>query len=332
MLVLGIETSCDETGVSIVGNGSVTYSNVTATSVQHHAKFGGIIPEIASRAQLEYIHPVVEEAIHKAKAKLHDIKLIAVTKGPGLIGSLLVGISFAKSLSFANSIPLIGVDHVCAHLYAPFLDRKIKPKFPFIGLVVSGGHTNLYHCRRFDNFRLCGQTLDDAAGEAFDKVAKLLKLGYPGGPVVEKIAKKGNKKAFSFRCLNKKDNYNFSFSGIKTAVLYIVRDLEKKGRLDLKNKRDLAASFQHAVVTALVEKTISFTRSKKIRTLVVGGGVLANNYFRQRLQEEAQRFNIDVFMPPQSLCTDNAAMIAGMGYQLFRLGKKDSLNLKPMLT
>jgi len=332
MFVLGIETSCDETGVSVVRNGKVICSNVTATSVRHHAKFGGIIPEIASRAQLEYMLPVLEEALYKAKVQLKDIKLVAVTKGPGLIGSLLVGISFAKSLSFARSIPLIGVDHVLAHLYPVFLDRRINPEFPFVGLVVSGGHTNLYHCRRFDKFRLSGQTLDDAAGEAFDKVAKLLNLGYPGGPVIEKAAKRGNKKAFVFRCHSKKDNFNFSFSGIKTAVLYAVRDLEKKGKLDVRKKCDLAASFQYAVVNSLVEKTISFIRSKKIRVLVVGGGVIANQYFRQRIKDEARRFKIDVFVPPQSLCTDNAAMIAGMGYKLFKLGKQNNLNLKPMLS
>jgi len=331
MFTLGIETSCDETAASVVLDGKKICSNVTASSIRYHSKFGGVVPEIASRAQLEYIYPVVDQALRKARIKLKDLDLVAVTKGPGLIGSLLIGISFAKALSLANNISLIGVDHVQAHLYPVFLNNKSKEEFPFAGLVVSGGHTNLYYCRSFDDFRLVGQTLDDAAGESFDKVAKLLKLGYPGGPKIERLAKRGDYHAFDFNCNSKHLGFNFSFSGIKTQVLYLIRDLEKKKKLDIHTKRNIAASFQHQVVSSLVEKTISYIIKNKLRILVVGGGVASNQYFRKLLAEVAKKFRIRIYFPPLELCTDNAAMVAGFGYQLYKKGKKDNLNLRPVL-
>ncbi|MFH1621828.1 MAG: tRNA (adenosine(37)-N6)-threonylcarbamoyltransferase complex transferase subunit TsaD, partial [Candidatus Omnitrophota bacterium] len=316
MFVLGIETSCDETAASIVYKGRNVVSSITASSLKLHSKYGGIIPEIASRAQLEYINFVVDKAIKKADLKIKDIGLIAVTKGPGLIGSLLVGVSFAKALSFANNIPILGVDHVLAHLYAPFLDldkRSKFPKFPFVGLIVSGGHTTLFYVKNFNKYVKLGETLDDAAGEAFDKVAKLLELGYPGGPLIEKIAKSGNREAFSFKC-GDSDNLDFSFSGIKTAVLYKTRDIKKGGKLSKKQKSDLAASFQHIVVKSLVDKSILAALKKKTDTLIIGGGVAANQYFRNRLNEAANKNGIKVFIAESSLCTDNASMVAGLGY------------------
>ncbi|MFC1708887.1 tRNA (adenosine(37)-N6)-threonylcarbamoyltransferase complex transferase subunit TsaD [Candidatus Omnitrophota bacterium] len=333
MYVLGIETSCDETGASVVYKGKKVCSNVTASSIKLHSKYGGVIPEIASRAQLEYISFVVDQAIRKARIKIKDIGLIAVTKGPGLIGSLLVGVSFAKALSFANKIPILGVDHVQAHLYAPFLklgNNGKLPKLPFVGLVVSGGHTTLFHIKSFDKYKILADTLDDAAGEAFDKVAKLLGLGYPGGPLVEKIAKSGDRKSYYFKCGNSED-LNFSFSGIKTAVLYKLQDIKKRGAVTKKQKSDLAASFQNCVVSVLVEKSIRAVLQKKSNTLVVGGGVAANSYFRQMLYSQADKKAIKVFIAKSELCTDNASMIAGLGYQLYRLGKRDSLNFKPLL-
>lgn len=333
MYTLGIETSCDETGASVVYKGRRICSNVTASSIKLHSKYGGVIPEIASRAQLEYINFVVDKALKKAGVNIKDIGLVAVTKGPGLIGSLLVGISFAKALSFANNIPILGVDHVQAHLYSPFLDLengKELPKFPFIGLVISGGHTSLYYFKHFHKYTMLADTLDDAAGEAFDKVAKLLGLGYPGGPLVEKIAKSGNHKLYNFKC-GDVDKLDFSFSGIKTAVFYKIKDIKKRGRLTQTQKKDIAASFQYSVITSLVSKSMLAAVKKQAKVLVVGGGVAANKYFREKLHKEARTRAIKVFIAKGKLCTDNASMVAGLGYQLYRLGMRNNLNFKPRL-
>ena len=321
MNILGIETSCDETAAAVVRNGTFVLSNIVASSLKEHAQHGGIIPEIASRRQLEFIHAITERSLAKAGLKLKNIDAVAVTNQPGLIGSLLVGISFARGLSFAINKPLIDVNHIEAHAYANFLEfsgtqtgekkpRK-KPELPAIALVVSGGHTNLYHIKAFDRFRLLGQTLDDATGEAFDKVAKILGLGYPGGPAIDRLAKKGANTTIRFKSAALPNTYDFSFSGVKTAVLYHHRDHEHHKEF---STAKTAYSFQDSVVSILAKKSISACRKLKIKTLLVGGGVAANTALRTKLNDEASRYDINVYFPPLSLCTDNAAMIAGLGF------------------
>lgn len=321
MLILAIETSCDETAASVVKDGKTILGEAVSSSLNLHRPYGGIIPEIASRAQLELILPAVNQALKKAKTKLADIDLISVASNPGLKGSLLVGLTFARVLSFALNKPLIEVDHTRAHLFANFLNAQ-KPKFPFIGLVVSGGHTSLYVVKSAWDFKLLGQTQDDAAGEAFDKVAKILNLGYPGGPLIDKISPKGNPKKIKFSCGNLNNSFNFSFSGIKTAVLYFVRDKWDKKRIRL---ADIASSFQWAVVKALIEKSILACKKTKINSLVVGGGVSANSLLREELLKEAKAQGIKVYFPPQPLCLDNASMVAALGFKLFKEGKYDSI-------
>ncbi len=320
MNILGIETSCDETAASIVKDGRWILSNIVSSSLKQHQKYGGIIPEIASRRQLEYINGVVEEAFKEANLKPSDIAAVAVTQSPGLIGSLLVGISFARALSWATSKPLIEVDHIHAHVYANFLKegntphREI-PKLPAIGLVVSGGHSSLFHIKNFDDFKLLGQTRDDAAGEAFDKVAKILNLGYPGGPIIDRLAREGENKEIQFTCANIPNSHDFSFSGIKTAVLYYTRKHQNNPEFSAKK---VAYSFQQSVTSALVNKSIDACRRKKIKTLLVGGGVAANSGLRKQLTQGSQEEMIEVFFPPLPLCLDNAAMIAGLAYHLYQ--------------
>ena len=314
MLILGIETSCDETAAAVIKDGEVILSNVVATSLKEHIKFGGVIPEIASRRQMEFINAVVQEALTKAGLKLKDVDKIAVTQSPGLIGSLLVGISYARALSFATAKPLIEIDHIKAHLYASFLRFADKypvapsPQLPAIGLVVSGGHSSLYHIKSFTEFRLLGQTRDDAAGEAFDKVARILDLGYPGGPIIDRLAKGGFNREVSFAAAQMENSFDFSFSGVKTAVLYYRR---KNPSADV---RKIAYSFQDSVVSILIKKALEACRKKKIRTLLLGGGVAANSALRERLTQQAQEKDVQVFFPPMSLCLDNAAMIAGLAF------------------
>lgn len=317
MNILGIETSCDETAAAVVKNGKNVLSNIVVSSIKEHARYGGIIPEIASRRQLECITAICEQALSKAKVRLADIDAIAVTSQPGLIGSLLVGISFARALSFSISKPLIAVDHIKAHAYANFLKfpnaktNGRSPILPAIALIVSGGHTILYHIKGFNHFRLLGQTLDDAAGEAFDKVAQILNLGYPGGPVIDAIAKKGTHRTPHFKCAPLTGNYNFSFSGIKTAVLYHHRDHKDDSEFSVKH---VAYAFQDSIVTNLTQKCITACQKLKTNTLLIGGGVAANSALRQQLTREAERHGIHVYFPPMSVCTDNAAMIAGLGF------------------
>jgi N6-L-threonylcarbamoyladenine synthase len=321
MNILGIETSCDETAASVVRNGKYVLSNIIASSLKEHAQHGGIIPEIASRRQLEFINAVTEQSLRKAGVKLKNIDAVAVTSQPGLIGSLLVGISFARGLSFAIDKPLINVNHIKAHAYANFLElpkagkAKQKPKLPAVALVVSGGHTNLYHIKTFDQFRLLGQTLDDAAGEAFDKVAKILDLGYPGGPAIDRLAKGGQKSTKRFKSALLPDTYNFSFSGVKTAVLYHHRDQKHHSE---STTAETAFSFQDSVVSILVKKSLTACKELKTKNLVIGGGVAANSALREKLNEEASRNDINVYFPPLSLCTDNAAMIAGLGFHIMK--------------
>ncbi len=320
MIVLGIETSCDETGASIVEDGCYVLSNVVATSLKDHQKYGGIIPEIASRRQLELIQLVVMQACDNAKVRLSDVDMIAVTRKPGLIGSLLVGISFARALSFSLGRPLVEVDHIKAHIYANFL-RMSKdpndplPKLPAVGLVVSGGHSSLYHVRDFDGFELIGQTRDDAVGEAYDKVARILGLGYPGGPVIDRLAKSGVNEEVRFPKASMPGTHDFSFSGVKTAVYYHVK--KHSGHPDF-NAAKVAYAFQESVVDVIVEKSLSACRQKGAKTLLVGGGVAANSALRERMVREAASLAVDVRFPPMPLCLDNAAMIAGLGYHLRR--------------
>lgn len=316
MIVLGIESSCDETSAAIVKDGRKILSNVIASSLPLHKKFGGIVPEIASRAHLESINIVTKEALAQAKKKNKDIDLIAVTVDPGLIGSLLVGVSFARALSFALKKPIVEVDHVKAHLYASFLAEDI-PKFPFIGLVISGGHTNLYRVNNFRSFKLLGTTLDDAAGEAFDKVAKILNLGFPGGPIIDKLSSNVKDFKIKFNYSRLANTFDFSFSGLKTAVLYYVNnDWDKKNT----SVKDIAASFQEAVIKNLVEKSIFACKRLRIKRLVLGGGVVANSRLRTRLSQEAEIQGIKVYFPQKNLCLDNAAMVAGLGYQICKTG------------
>jgi N6-L-threonylcarbamoyladenine synthase len=322
MYVLGIETSCDETAAAIVKDGRHVLSKTVASSLQFHRKYGGIVPEIASRKQLETIAQVADFALRTSRLSLSNIGLISVTSKPGLLGSLLVGVSFAKSLSLALNIPLLGINHLHAHIYASFLDRN-ELRFPFIALIVSGGHSSLYQVFDFDKIKLLGATHDDASGEAFDKVAKILKLGYPGGPAIERIAKNGDRHRIRFRCSQTDKPLDFSFSGIKTAVLYYVRGKSMSSNLI----SDIAASFQEAVIDTLVKKSFLACKLKKIDRLVICGGVAANQRLRAKFYEQAKSKGLDVYFPAKNLCTDNAAMVAGLGYRLFKKGQLSDLTL-----
>jgi len=331
MITLGIETSCDETSVAVVKDGRKVLSNEIASSIKFHKKYGGVIPEIASRMQLETITQVAESALKEARVTLKDIDLISVTSGPGLLGSLLVGISFAKSLSLSLNIPLVGTNHVHSHFYANFLEGKTI-RLPSIALVVSGGHTSLFYLRDFDKIELLGKTHDDACGEAFDKVAKILNLGYPGGPLIEKLALRGDPKRIKFNCSGTKNELDFSFSGIKTAVLYYVRRLKDlRGKDGEREARDICASFQEAVIDVLVRKSILACGIKKVNRLLIGGGVAANKSLRERFARAADEHGLRFYIPPREACTDNAAMVAGLGYQLFKKGHRSNLYLNTEL-
>jgi len=327
MKTLGIETSCDETAAAVVENGRIL-SNVVTSSVDLHREYGGVVPEIASRHHVEYINFVIRDALQKARCKIQDIDSIAVTHTPGLVGSLLIGISVAKSMSYSRDIPIIGVNHVHAHLHACKLVHD-GLKYPFVGLVVSGGHTSLFNVGDADKYKLLGQTTDDAAGEAYDKVAKILNLGYPGGPILDNLAKMGDPKFVKFpRTYLDGDSLDFSFSGIKTAVLYYVNSLKKNHRtLTKKLISDLAASFQDAVTDVLVAKALRACAICEIKSLALGGGVSANSELRKKMTLTAARCGIKVFLPPINLCVDNAAMVAGLGQELLSRGIKSNLYL-----
>ena len=315
--ILGIETSCDETAASVVVDGVKVHSNIIATSLKDHQRFGGIIPEIASRRQIEFIHWVVGESLSQAHLTLQDLDAIAVTRAPGLIGSLLVGLCFARALSRAAKKPLIEIDHIKAHLYANYLqlnkDTQACPqdRLPAVGLVVSGGHSSLFYMKDFKSFKLLGSTRDDAAGEAFDKVARILDLGYPGGPVIDRLASSGVNEEIKFPQATMKGAYDFSFSGTKTAVLYYTQKNKNKSDYSVAK---VAYAFQESVVAALVEKSLKACRKLKVNTLLVGGGVAANSALRASLKAQAIAQGVEVFFPPMALCLDNAAMIAGLAY------------------
>ena len=320
MLILGIETSCDETAASVVKDGVNILSNVISSSLSRHKKFGGVVPEIATRHHAENIDKVVSSSLHKAGIGIEEIDAVAVTDGPGLVGALLTGISCAKAISYSLKKPLIAVDHLKAHVYSAIMVKN-APRFPFVGLVISGGHTRLYLVEGFNEFELLGDTVDDAIGEAYDKVSKILGLGYPGGPVIDALAKKGNPNAIKFTCKAVNGTLDFSFSGIKTAVLYYVQGQGKT------KKEDICASFQEAVLKVIVENSIKALEKYKIKSFVVGGGVSANSRFREMMQREARYRDFELYFPPLELCSDNASMVAGLGYRLFKLGAKTALDI-----
>ncbi len=323
MLVLGIESSCDETAAAVVSNGTAALSNVIASQVDIHGKYGGIVPEIASRKHMEAIIAVTHQALDDAGVSIHDIEGIAVTRGPGLVGSLLVGLSAAKAMAFAAGIPFIGVNHIEGHIAAIFL-TETKPEFPFIALVVSGGHTHIYLVSEFGDFQILGQTRDDAAGEAFDKAARMLNLGYPGGQIIDTLAKDGNAAAVHFpRAM--KGSVNFSFSGLKTALLNYLKN--RKEPVSEEEMPDIAASYQEAIMDVLVEKTLTAAETASVPRVVVCGGVASNSRLRKRFFEEGARRRISIFVPPPVLCTDNAAMIAAVGNTLLQRGQKDGFDL-----
>ncbi len=324
MNVLGIESSCDETAAAVVSSGRRIVSSVVASQDAIHAAFGGVVPELASRRHLEVIVPVVDRALRDAGVKLADLDGVAVTQGPGLVGSLLVGCSLAKSLAYAAGLPLVGVNHLEGHVFAAFLEPP-EPEYPFIALVVSGGHTALYHCPAPLRYRLMGQTRDDAAGEAFDKVAKLLGLGYPGGPVVERTAQRGDPAAIPFTLAQMTDQASdLSFSGIKTAVSLHVR---RHAPISADATADIAASFQATVVKMLVRKTVKAALQLGVQRIVLTGGVAANRALRAELSAAATEHRLIVHVPPLALCTDNAAMIAAAGTARLAAGERAPLTL-----
>ncbi|MBC8313592.1 MAG: tRNA (adenosine(37)-N6)-threonylcarbamoyltransferase complex transferase subunit TsaD [Candidatus Cloacimonetes bacterium] len=323
MKILGIETSCDDTSAAIVNEKFHIYSNIIS-SQKIHNKFGGVVPELASREHIRGILPIVKLALSAAKLDLSEIDAIAVSVRPGLIGSLLVGVSFAKSLAYCLEKPLISVNHILGHICANFLEHR-DIEFPFISLIVSGGHTELVKFQDIDNFEILGRTVDDAAGEAFDKIGKILNLPFPGGPEIDRIAKMGDKNSIKFPLpMINKPNYDFSFSGLKTAAaLYI-----QKNNLNLNSRKiyDFAASFQHAIVKVLFKKTIKAIQENGIKTFLLAGGVAANSKLRNIFENYSNEHNLKVFFPTKKLCTDNAAMIAAAG--IFKYQKKQFADLK----
>jgi N6-L-threonylcarbamoyladenine synthase len=324
MLVLGIETSCDETAAAVVDGGRKILSSTVASQDDVHAPYGGVVPELASRRHLEVLMPVVRRALGDAGVRLDDVDGIAVTYGPGLVGSLLIGCSAAKALAYARRRPLVGVNHLEGHIYAAFLEGD-PPAHPFVALVVSGGHTALYLAREPRRYERIGQTRDDAAGEAFDKVAKLLGLGFPGGPAIERVARDGDPRAIAFPTANMSDGApDFSFSGIKTAVSLHVR---RTGPLGPRQVADVAASFQATAVKMLVRKTVKAALRLGVRRVVLTGGVAANTSLRLALEGECRERGWSLHVPSRHLCTDNAAMIAAAGHDRLEAGERAPLSL-----
>lgn len=324
MTVLGIESSCDETSVAVIRNGKVEANLIS--SQDFHKKYGGVVPELSSRAHLQIINPLVNDALEKAGAEAKDVDLICATAGPGLIGALLVGLTYAKGLAYSMDKPFMGVNHIEGHIYSGFLMEE-KPEFPFIALVVSGGHTLLLLVKSFTQIIKLGSTVDDAVGEAFDKVSKMLGLGYPGGPKIQAAAMKGDPKKISFPIAQLKDPYNFSFSGIKTSVLRYLQSLESAP--DESAVSDIAASFQEAAVQALVRKLEKAVGEYGVRCISVVGGVAANKLLRESAAALAEKNGIKIVIPAFEYCGDNAAMIAFRGQSLYEAGIRDNLDSKP---
>jgi len=316
--ILAIETSCDETAAAVVRDGCEVMSSVVASQASQHSPFGGVVPEIASRSHQDVIGPVVEKALADAKMNLTDMAAVAVTQGPGLLGALMVGFAFAKALAFAADLPLIGVNHLEAHLYANLLEHsEMRP--PFVALVVSGGHTLLVHVAEWGDYQVLGQTLDDAAGEAFDKIAGLLGLGYPGGPLVAELAEQGDSEAIKFpRAMMHTPDYNFSLSGLKTAVITYVNKISAEG--GALNKADICAAFQAAVVDVQVAKTVRAAREYGVSDVVLAGGVAANKELRGRLTTSLRAIGADIWFPSPQMCTDNAAMVGAAAFRQYQLG------------
>lgn len=334
-LILGIETSCDETSAAVVADGRWVRSNIVSSQTDLHARYGGVVPEIAARAHIEQVRPIVEAAVHDAGIHYTDLTAIAVTDGPGLIGSLLVGVTFAKTLAYLHALPLVAVDHIHAHaISAGLAATEGVSIWPAVALVVSGGHTSLYHVHDELHVELLGQTHDDAAGEAFDKVAAILELGYPGGPQIDRLARSGNPKAIAFpRTWLKDERLDFSYSGLKTAVLYHVHGPGRKygstEHISPAARADIAASFQAALVEPLVVKTVAAAKRVGVTNITIGGGVAANSALRAELQAAAQRAGLRLYLTPGQFCTDNAAMIAALGYHRFKAGMLAGLALEP---
>ncbi|NGX50019.1 MAG: tRNA N6-adenosine threonylcarbamoyltransferase [Candidatus Anoxychlamydiales bacterium] len=331
MLVLGIETTCDETAASIVEDGNKILSNIIFSQVHLHKKYGGVFPELASRSHIDKILPVIEEALKVAKVSLDEIDVIAVANRPGLVGSLLIGLNTAKALSFALDKPFIGINHIEAHLYAAMMGDDKKPAFPSLGVVISGGHTMLLKISDIGKYEILGTTIDDAIGESFDKVAKILDLSYPGGPEVEKLAKTGDSSRYQFKAGKvEKNPFDFSFSGLKTKVLYTVKGQKSKKDyptiIKEEDKKHIAASFQKCAFDDLIKKAIGASEKHNLKSIYFGGGVTCNRALKEMFQNK--NLNLDLFWPKKDLSLDNAAMIAGLGYHKYKkVLKSDKLDI-----
>lgn len=323
MKLLGIETSCDETAAAVVENGTKVLANVVASQMNIHRRFGGVVPEVASRRHVEQITLVIKEALAKAGITLDEVDAIAVTKGPGLVGALLIGVSAAKALAFSRQIPLVGVHHIAGHIYANRLVEEMI--FPCLTLVVSGGHTELVLMREHGRYHILGETRDDAAGEAYDKVARALGLAYPGGPEIDRLAQKGQASIDFPRAWLEPDSYDFSFSGLKSAVLNHLHQLEQKE--EPVHQANIAASFQESVVEVLVGKTLRAAEAFQVKQVLLAGGVAANQRLRQRMQQACAQHGLPLVIPPLWLCTDNAAMIASAGFVEYEKGVRETMAL-----